>query len=143
MQCSSSLGDMEQGAMRRTERWRKKALVCEDFQKAAAWTQTTLFFPPLSITSTIEKKKKKHEKKMVDSLNKFSFVQCRLVVFPPLAAEAPGIENPSSCFTRRGKNIPQRTQVEGKKNALVVFSIRKTPEEMTKAFCLSCSFALW
>lgn len=54
---------MEQGAMRRTERWRKKALVCEDFQKAAAWTQTTLFFPPLSITSTIEKKKKKHEKK--------------------------------------------------------------------------------
>lgn len=136
MQCSSSLGDSEQGAMRRAERWKKKALVCEDFQKAAARTQTTLF-SPLDYLHHLKKKKKK-KKKMVDSLNKLSFVQCRLVVFPPLAAEAPGIEKLSSPFTRRGNNIPERTQVERKKKVLFAFSIRKRLKEMTKAFCLSC-----
>lgn len=38
------------------------------------------------------------KKKMVDSLNKLSFVLCRLVVFPPRNTEAPGIEN---LFTRK------------------------------------------
>lgn len=78
MQCSFSLGGEEQGVKRRAERRKKKALVCEDFRKAAAWTQTTLFF--LSITSLINQKRLKKRKKMVDSLNNLSFVQCRLVV---------------------------------------------------------------
>lgn len=99
--------------MRRAERWKKKALVCEDFQKAAAWTQTTLFSPLNYLHD--KKKKRKQEKKKVNSLNKLSFVQCRLVVSSPLIAEAPGIEKLSSRFTRREKNIPQRTQVERRK----------------------------
>lgn len=73
---------------------------------------------------------------MFDGLNKLSFVSCRLVVLPhprPLANEAPGIEKLSSRFTMWGKNIPQRTQVERKQKALLVFSIRKRLKE-TKAF---------
>lgn len=48
--------------MRRAERWKKKALVCEDFQKAAAWTQTTLF-SPLNYLHEKKKKKKTRKKK--------------------------------------------------------------------------------
>lgn len=64
---------MEQRAIRRAETWKKKALVCEDFQKAAAWTQTTLFFP-LDYLHDLKTKKEKKGKKMVDNLNKLSFV---------------------------------------------------------------------
>lgn len=55
---------------------------------------------------------------MVDSLNKLSFVLCRLVVFPPRNTEAPGIETLSL-----GKNIPQ-TQVERKKIGFWYFPSR-------------------
>lgn len=53
---------MEQRATRKAETWKKKALVCEDFQKAAAWTQTTLFFPLDYLHDLKTKKLKKGEK---------------------------------------------------------------------------------
>lgn len=48
--------------MWRVKRWKTKALVCEDFQKAAAWTQTSPCFP-LNYLHKKHKEKKKTKKK--------------------------------------------------------------------------------
>lgn len=99
-----------------------------------------LLFFSLSITSNIKKKKKKTEKngQQLEQVEICVVLSCH---FPSPAAEAPGIEKLSSCFTRWGKNIPE--DKGGKKADILLFSIRKRLK-MTKAFCLSCfSFVLF
>lgn len=89
----------------------EKALVCEDFQKAAARTQTThVFLLDYLLNKFLKKKKKK-----VDILNKFCVV---------LSGRSPSRWGQKTIITYQKKDDPSEDMWKEKKDALLVFSIR-------------------